>query len=134
MVNKQILMGNVGKQPEVREVGSTNVANFSVATSERGYTNKAGKVIPPKTEWHNIVAWGALADLASNYVNKGDLIYIEGRKETRKWESADGETRSICETIATNITLMPNRTADTQPKPTQQAAPRDTSTDDDLPF
>jgi len=83
-VNKVILLGNVGKDPEVKEVGSNSVAKFSLATNET-YTNKSGEKVK-NTEWHNIVFWGKVAEIIGKYVKKGDMLYVEGKIETRKHE------------------------------------------------
>ena len=83
-VNKVILLGNVGKDPEVKEVGSNSVAKFSLATNET-YTNKNGEKVK-NTEWHNIVFWGKVAEIIGKYVKKGDMLYVEGKIETRKHE------------------------------------------------
>ena len=83
-VNKVILVGNVGKDPEVRYVESNvAVANFPLATSERGYTTRSGVQVPERTEWHNIVLWRGLAEVAEKYVKKGTQLYIEGKLRTR---------------------------------------------------
>ena len=86
-VNKVILLGNVGRDPEVRYIDkNVAVANFSMATTERGFTMQNGTVVPDRTEWHNIVAWRGLADIAEKYIKKGSQIYIEGKLQTRSWE------------------------------------------------
>jgi single-strand DNA-binding protein len=106
-VNKAILVGNVGRDPEVRTVGTGGrVAQFSVATSRR-WTDK-NNVQQEKTEWHRIVAWDKpfnLADLVEKYVRTGDRIYIEGEIEYRSWEK-DGETKYITEIRAREIVLL----------------------------
>ena len=79
-VNKVILIGNVGKDPDVRYLeNNVCVANFTLATTERGYTTQSGIQIPDKTEWHNIVVWRGLAEIAEKYVRKGTQLYIEGK-------------------------------------------------------
>ena len=86
-VNKVILIGNVGKDPDVRYLeNNVCVANFTLATTERGYTTQSGIQIPDKTEWHNIVVWRGLAEIAEKYVRKGTQLYIEGKIRTRSWE------------------------------------------------
>ena len=85
-VNKVILLGNVGRDPEVRYVDkNVAVASFSLATTERGFTTANGTVVPDRTEWHNIVAWRSLAQLVENYVKRGSTLYIEGKLQTRSY-------------------------------------------------
>ena len=86
-VNKVILVGNVGSDPEVRYLDrGTAIANFNLATTERGYTMQNGTQIPDRTEWHPIVLWRNLAEWAEKYVRKGMKIYVEGKLQTRTWE------------------------------------------------
>lgn len=86
-VNKVILLGNVGKDPDVRYPAQGQVvASFSLATTERGYTAANGTQVPERTEWHNIVMWGRNAEVAEKYVRKGTKLYIEGKLRTRSYE------------------------------------------------
>jgi single-strand DNA-binding protein len=104
MVNKVILVGNVGKEPDVRYIESgVAFASFSLATSET-YLAKNGEKVT-NTEWHNIVAWRGLAELASKYINKGKQIYVEGRLRTRTYEQ-DGVKKYITEIVADTIQLL----------------------------
>jgi single-strand DNA-binding protein len=107
-VNKVILVGRLGKDPEVRnlENGAT-VANFTMATSE-SYKDKTTGEKKEITEWHNIVLWRGLADVAAKYLHKGDMIYVEGRLRTRSWEK-DGVTRYTTEIIGDNMTMLSTR-------------------------
>lgn len=108
-VNKVILIGNVGKDPEVRYVDKdVAVANFTLATTERGYTTASGQTVPDKTEWHNIVAWRGLAKVAEGYIRKGTSLYVEGKLRTRTWvdEKNGGITRYTTEIYADNIELL----------------------------
>ena len=108
-VNKVILVGNVGKDPEVRYVDKdVAVANFTLATTERGYTTASGQTIPERTEWHNIVAWRGLAKLAENYIRKGTSIYVEGKIRTRSWvdDKNGGVTRYTTEIYADEMQLL----------------------------
>jgi single-strand DNA-binding protein len=108
-VNKVILVGNVGKDPEVRYIDkNVGVANFTLATTERGYTMQNGTQVPDKTEWHNIVAWRGLAELAEKYIKKGSQLYIEGKIQTRSWEK-DGIKRYTTEIYAESIQLLGRR-------------------------
>lgn len=101
-VNKVIIVGNLGKDPEVKAVGQNTVANFSLATSE-SYTKDGQK--QEKTEWHKVVAWGKLAELAGQYLKKGRQVYVEGKLQTREYEK-DGQKRYSTEIVANNITFL----------------------------
>ena len=110
MVNKVILIGNVGKDPEVRYLdNNVAVANLTLATTERGYTQENGTVVPDRTEWHNIVLWRYLAEVAEKYVRKGSQIYIEGRIRTRTWDDKEGNKRYTTEIYADNMKLLGKR-------------------------
>lgn len=106
-VNKVILIGNVGKDPEIRyfDNGSA-VVNFSLATTERGYTAANGTQIPDRTEWHNIVCWRGLAKVAEQFVKKGAQIYIEGKIRTRSYDDQNGIKRYVVEIYAENLELL----------------------------
>lgn len=107
-VNKVILVGNLGKDPEVRnlENGAT-VASFTMATTET-YKDKTTGDKKEITEWHNIVLWRGLAEIAAKYLHKGDMIYVEGKLRTRSWEK-EGVTRYITEIIGDNMTMLSTR-------------------------
>jgi single-strand DNA-binding protein len=108
-VNKAILVGHVGKDPEVRYLEkNVAVANFTLATTERGYTMQNGTQVPDRTEWHNIVAWRGLAEIAEKYIRKGSQLYVEGKIQTRSWER-DGIKRYTTEIYAESIQLMGRR-------------------------
>ncbi len=103
-VNKVVLLGRLGKDPVVKTVGSgIKVANFSLATSEK-WTDKATGEKKETTEWHNCQAWRGLADVIEKYVKKGDLIYVEGKLATRKWEK-DGVTHYSTEVIVDQMVM-----------------------------
>lgn len=103
-VNKAILLGNVGKEPELRYTQSgTAVCNFTLATTERA---KIKGEWQDQTEWHNVVAWAKLAETCSNYLGKGSQIYLEGRIQTRKWEDRDGNTRYNTEVVANHMVML----------------------------
>jgi len=105
-VNKVILVGNVGKDPEVRYLDKdVAVANFTMATTERAITLQNGTQIPERTEWHNIVAWRGLATLAEKYIKKGTQLYVEGKLQTRSWEK-EGIKRYTTEIYAETIQLL----------------------------
>jgi single-strand DNA-binding protein len=126
-VNKVILVGNVGKNPEVKELTNGKVANMAMATSER-YKDKNGDR-QEKTEWHNIVVYGKLVDIVEKYVKKGDKLYIEGSITTRKWQDKEGNDRYTTEVKAFNMTML----GGTEKKSTQPAAVA-ADVEDDLPF
>ena len=111
-VNKVILVGNLGKDPEVRYLDNgVAVANFSLATTEN-YKNKQGERVS-QTEWHNIVFWRGLAEVAEKYLKKGDSVYVEGKLRTRRWEDKDGNTKYTTEILADNMTMLGNKRSTT---------------------
>jgi single-strand DNA-binding protein len=104
-VNKVILIGNLGKDPEIQYLeGNIAVAKFSLATSEK-FKDKEGKVFS-QTEWHNIVVWRGLAEMAQKYLQKGNRVYLEGRLKTRHWEDKEHRRNAITEIIADNLIMM----------------------------
>jgi single-strand DNA-binding protein len=104
-VNKAILVGNLGTDPELRYTPSGKaVANFSLATNEQ-WTNKDGEK-EERTEWHRIVAWGRLGEICGEYLSKGSQVYIEGRIQTRPWEDRDGNKRYTTEIIAQTMQML----------------------------
>lgn len=107
-VNKVILIGNLGKDPEVRHLDNGRaVANFSLATSEV-YNNKNGERVT-NTEWHNIVMWTPLAELAEKYLKKGSQIYLEGKLQTRSYDDKDGNRKYITEVVASTMNFLGSR-------------------------
>ena len=139
-VNKVILIGNVGVEPEVRYYDSGQaVATLRLATTERGYTMQNGTQVPDRTEWHNVVLWNRLAQVVEKYVHKGDKLYIEGKIRSRSYDDQNGVKRYVVEIFADNIDMLTPRGA-SQPQP--QAAPAQQpvqqpvaeSPADDLPF
>lgn len=136
-VNKVILVGRTGKEPEVKIAGSGKVANFSIATSE-SYKDKTTGEKKEITEWHNIVAWNGLAEVVDKYLHKGDQMYLEGKLRTRSWEK-DGVTRYTTEVIANSIQLLggnKNSGSSNESKPQQNNQTTYASNEgtDDLPF
>src|SRR5690606_33083788 len=106
-VNKVILVGNVGKDPEMKYFDNDVAkANFSLATSERGYTTSGGTQVPERTEWHNIVCWRGLAQIAEKFVKKGTMLYVEGKIRSRSYDDQNGVKRYITEVVADNIELL----------------------------
>ena len=134
-VNKVILLGNLGKDPEVRRLDDgRGVANFSLATSET-YKNKSGEKVT-NTEWHNIVLWSPLADIAENYLKKGSQVYIEGKISNRSYEDKDGVKKYISEVVGREITLL-GRAPSLDSMNTQESTTQnnlESSVEDDLPF
>lgn len=107
-VNKVILVGNLGKDPEVRHLDNGRaVANFSLATSET-YKNKQGERVT-NTEWHNVVLWTPLAEIAEKFLKKGSQVYIEGKLTTRSWDDQDGNKRYTTEVVGRELTLLGSR-------------------------
>ena len=107
-VNKVILIGNLGKDPEVRHLeGGSSVARFTLATNEY-YKDKQGTRVE-HTEWHNISAWRNLAELAEKFLKKGSQVYVEGKLRTRQYQDKDQQTRYVTEIIADEISLLGSR-------------------------
>src|SRR4030042_348438 len=142
-VNKVILVGNVGADPEVRYIESnTPVCNLRIATSE-SYKNRNGEKVT-STEWHTVVLWRGLAEIAEKYVKKGMQLYIEGKIRTRSWDDKDGNKRYATEIIADVLQLLGKRESaepprqDEAPLPDKQnekeALPENGNEPDDLPF
>ena len=138
-VNKVILIGNVGKDPDVRYLDNgVAVATFPLATTERGYTLQNGTQVPERTEWHNIVLWRGLAQTAEKYVHKGDKLFIEGKIKSRSYDDQNGVKRYVVEIFADNMEMLTPRGAaqpqhpQMQQQPVQQ--PMEENPTDDLPF
>ena len=125
-INKVIIIGNFGKDPESKATqGSGMVANFSVATDESYKDKQTGQMVP-KSEWHRIVAFGKLAEICSQYLNKGSKVYIEGRLRTRKWQAQDGTDRYTTEIVANEMQMLDSKSGSGQQQnqPSQQQQPR----------
>ncbi len=161
-VNKVILIGNVGADPELRyTAGGTAVTNFNIATNE-SWTDSSGER-QERTEWHRIVVWGRLAEICNQYLRKGSKVFIEGRLQTRSWETQDGQKRYTTEVVARDMQMLDSRgdfdsgggvsqgpgqsnegSRDARPGPPDNGAGPDTGSggsssppfggDDDLPF
>ena len=105
MVNKVILIGNLGKDPDMQFLeGNIGVAKFSLATTET-YKDRSGKLIS-QTEWHTVVLWRGLAELAQKYLHRGSLVYIEGRLKTRSWEDKEGNKKHSVEIVSDNFMIL----------------------------
>ena len=135
-VNKVILIGNLGKDPEVRYLDSgVAVANFSLATTEN-YKNKEGERIS-QTEWHNIVLWRGLAEVAEKWLKKGSPVYIEGKIRHRKWEDKEGNTRYTTEILGDNMTMLGKKDDNSSDAPECKVTTAEESVpeaENDLPF
>lgn len=147
-VNKVILVGNVGKDPDVKYFDNDNVkANFPLATSDRGYTAANGTQVPERTEWHNIVCWRGLAQIVEKFVRKGTQVYIEGKIRSRSYDDQNGVKRYITEIYADSLELLnrraggdsnemshQQRTEDTGYSAPTTNKPSENTIEDDLPF
>lgn len=135
-VNKVILLGNVGRDPEVRYLDAgVAVATFPLATSEKGYTLQNGTQVPERTEWHNIVLWRGLAEVAEKYIHKGDKLYIEGKIRTRSYDDQAGVKRYVTEIFADNMEMLSPRASAPQASAQSQNAPATNNrTDNAVPF
>jgi single-strand DNA-binding protein len=152
-VNKVILVGNLGADPEIRNLPSgSSVANFNIATSE-SYTNKSGEKVT-QTEWHRIECWEGLAKVAEQYLKKGNSVYIEGKIRTEEWQDKEGNTRYTTKIRAQNMTMLGGRNdsngggagenennnqygntqQSTGGQPSSSTSFNDEGADDDLPF
>ncbi len=131
-VNKVILVGNLGKDPEVRHLeGGTAVASFSIATTEV-YKDKTG-ARQEQTEWHNIVVWRGLAEIAEKYLKKGMTIYIEGKLRTRSWDDKEGHKRYSTEVVGDTFTILSKKENQSTGN-NEQSDNSGPKTADDLPF
>jgi len=145
-VNKVILVGNLGKDPEIRTLDNgRSVASFSVATTE-SYKDKNGQKVD-NTEWHNIVMWSPLAEIAQKYLKKGSQVYLEGKLSTRSWDDKEGNKRYTTEVVVREMTLLGTPGGGTRgdsgdPGPSAASAPQmsapqmggGSAESDDLPF
>ena len=143
-VNKVILVGNVGRDPEIRYTqGGDPIANFSIATNE-AWTDKSGQK-QERTEWHRIVVWGKLAELCGEYLAKGRQCFVEGRLQTREWTDKEGKKNYTTEVVAQNVVFLGGRDGAGQgrgrqgedfgpPPPMDEGAAQGGGTEDDIPF
>ncbi len=138
MVNKVILVGRLGKDPEARSFeGGTKKVSFTLATDEK-YKDKNGEK-QKRTEWHNIGIWGKLADIAEQYLKKGSLLYVEGRISSRQYDDKDGNKKYFSEIIADNFQMLDSKGGDQSANSgsvvsSNTAADETTNQTDDLPF
>ncbi len=140
-INKVILVGNVGKDPETRYMPNGKaVTNFSLATSD-GWTDKQTGDKQERTEWHNVVLFEKLAEIASQYLRKGSQVYIEGSLRTRKWQDKEGKDRYTTEIVGREMQMLGGRSGGSGGGASESSAPASTSPpaddggfDDDIPF
>ena len=124
-LNKVMLIGHLGADPEVRHLEQNQVvANFRLATN-RSYTNKAGEKVE-ETEWHRVVSWGKLAEIIEQYVHKGSMVYVEGRLTTRQWQDKEGNERYTTEVRCESLQML-DRREDTMSAPTQVSSQQATT-------
>lgn len=142
-LNKVMLIGNLGKDPEVRYTASGQaVGNFPIATTEK-WKNKDSGQFEEKTEWHNIVVWGKVAELCREYLSKGRSVYVEGRLQTRSWEDQNGQKRYTTEVVAQTVQFLGGRgnsSGSSYEAPSQSGSaskadsPPSFDEDEDIPF
>lgn len=109
-INKAILVGNVGNDPKTQTYSNGNVAQFSLATTERGYTLQNGTQVPDRTEWHNCIVWGKIADVVAKYVHRGSKLYIEGKIKTRSYDDNQGRKCYVTEIHVDVLELLDPKT------------------------
>jgi len=139
-----MLIGNVGKEPEVRYVDQGQpVARITLATTERGYTLQNGTQVPDRTEWHNVILWRRLAEIVERFVHKGDKIYIEGRIHYASYDNKQGQRQYYTEVWADNMELLtprsqsaqsPAATTSASPNPSAAQAATEGKDKEELPF
>ena len=134
-VNKVILIGNVGREPNVRYVDrDVAVASVSFATSDRAYTLPNGTQVPERTEWHNLVFWRGLAQTVEKYVHKGDKLYIEGSIHSRSYDDQNGARRTIVEIWVDNMEMLSRQQQPAQQPAAQPVQPTQSAQSSDMPF
>ena len=135
-MNKVMLIGNVGREPEVRYVDQGQaVARLTLATTERGYTLQNGTQVPDRTEWHNVILWRKLAEVVERYVHKGDKLYVEGRIHYASYDDKQGKRQYYTEIWADNMEMLTPKTSAAQPAAQNAPAPATESEHTDgLPF
>lgn len=136
-VNKVILIGNVGREPNVRYYDRDQaVATLTLATTERGYTLPNGTQVPDRTEWHNLVFWRGLAKTVEKYVHKGDKLYIEGNIRSRSYDDQNGVRRTVVEIYVDNMEMLSRQQQSMQQPATQSTAQfaQQSTTDEQVPF
>ena len=137
-INKVLLLGNLGRDPELRSTPKGNqVLNFPMATSRR-WKDRQTEVVHNETDWHRIVVWGRQAEVLSEYLKKGSQVHVEGRTQTRAWSDNDGVKRYTTEIVASRIQMLgrpeDQRLAEPVDEPEVPATPVEQDGDDDIPF
>lgn len=120
-LNKVMIIGHLGRDPEARQAGDSTVANFTVAVTDR-YKSRDGQQ-QERTEWVNVVCWRRLAEIAQQYLRKGSPVYIEGRLQTRKWQDKDGNDRYTTEVVADNFQMLGGKQSAQAPAPQNNGLP-----------
>lgn len=136
-MNKVMLIGNVGKEPEVRYYDQDQaVAQIVLATTERGYTLQNGTKVPEHTDWHTVILYRGLAKIIERYVHKGDKIYVEGRLRYRSYDDSRGVKKYVTEILAENMELLSPKLAATQQSasPSSSVQPAAAADNDEIPF
>lgn len=135
-VNKVILLGNVGSDPEIRESNGGKFATFRLATTDKGYTKRDGTQVPERTEWHNIVANSNIVGVIENYVRKGTKLYIEGKLRTRKYTARDNTERTVTEIYIDNLELLGGKPHEqnTNQQRYQNASQQNWGSNDNMPY
>ena len=133
-INKVILIGSIGKDPETRYAANGNaITNLSLATSEQWQDKNTGEK-QERTEWHRVSMFGRLAEIAAEYLKKGSKVYIEGKLQTRKWQDKDGRDCYTTEIVASEMQMLDGRTQDQPAQQPLQSEPKQPDFDDDIPF
>ena len=130
-VNKVILLGNVGKDPQIRDGNGQKFATFSLATTDKSYTKRDGTVMPERTEWHSIVANGNIVQVIERYVKAGTKLYIEGKLRTRKYTARDNTERTVTEIYIDNLELLGGKP---QEQNTNQQRYQNWGSNDNMPY
>jgi single-strand DNA-binding protein len=134
-VNKVILIGNVGREPNIRYYERDQaVASLTLATTERGYTLPNGTQVPDRTEWHNLVFWRGLAKTVEKYVHKGDKLYVEGSLRSRSYDDQNGVKRTVVEIYVDNMEMLSRPQQVTTTQPNAQPTVQQSTMDGQVPF
>lgn len=140
MLNKAQVIGHLGQDPKITASQHGTIASFSIATMEKGYTTRDGKQVPDRTEWHNVVCFGRIADVVKDYLKKGSKVFVEGKMRTRQYESRDGIKRSIMEINADMLEMLDSKPTNQQqqtsqaPQQSQSQYTGQSKKEDTLPF
>lgn len=124
------MLGNVGKDPDVRHLENNCVAQFSLATTKKGYTTKEGQTVPDRTEWHSLVVWNKLAEIVEKFVKKGDKLYVEGELRYRNYDDQNGVKRYVTEIYVENMEMLTPK-GDSKPLPPMPDEPVSSKEEDE---